>query len=183
LTDICSQKQPTEHDATAAKESYTESLPHSTSEIPPAQEMQSTVSSVPNFFASSAAFQKPLEIKIPSSMFGVQGSTTFVSNPAPLHAASSISSPGIPFNYGTPSANFNVNTPVPSFPIEDPANPLWDGEKTENAQRDQNLSLGQQAYAPAGSISYGSKSSVSDFSVLYLPFNSEQSLIIPCWSL
>jgi len=177
LTDICSQKQPTEHDA---KESHTESLPHSTSEIPPAQEMQPTVSSIPNFFANSAALQKPLEIKIPSSMFGTQGSTTFVSNPAPLHAASSISSPSIPFSYGTPSAN----PPVPSFPIEDPANPLWDGEKkTENAERDQNLSLGQQAYALAGSMSYGGRSSVSDFSVLYLPPNSKQPLIVPCWSL
>ena len=114
-----------QHGATAARESYTGSLPHSTSGVPPAQ-----------------------------------GSTA----------------PGIPFSYGTPSANFN-----PPVPIEDPANPFWDGDKkTENAQ---NLSLGQQAYAPAGSISYGSKSSVSDFSVLYLPFNSEQSLIIPCWSL
>jgi len=163
LTDICSQKQPTEHDATAAKVSYTESLPHSTPGIPPAQEMQSTVSSVPNFFASSAAFQ-PLEIKTPSSMFGAQGSATLVSNPAPLHAASSISSPGIPFN-GTPSANLiakgHVNPPIPSFPIEDAANPLWDGDKkTENPQRDQNLSLGQQAYAPAASMSYGGRSSV-----------------------
>ena len=82
LTGICSQTQPTEHDATAAKESYTRSLPHSTSGVLPAQ-----------------------------------GSTTFISNPAPLHAASSISSPGIPFSYDTPSANFNVkghvNPPVP----------------------------------------------------------------------
>jgi len=171
--------QPTEYDATVAKEPYTESLPHSTSGVPPAQKTQSTVPSVPNFFASSAAFQKPLEIKVPSSMFGAQGSTTV----AP--AASSISSSGIPFSHGTPSANFNakghVNPPVPSFPIEDAANPLWDGEKkTENAQRDQKLSLGQQVYAPAGSLSYGGRSSVSDFSVLYLPPNSEQPLIVPC---
>ena len=163
FTNNCSQKQHTEHDATAAKASYTESLPHSTPGVPPAQEMQSTVSSVPNFFASSAAFQ-PLEIKTPSSMFGAQGSTTLVSNPAPLHAASSISSPGVPFN-GTPSANLiakgHVNPPLPSFPTEDAANPLWDGDKkTENAQRDQNLSLGQQAYAPAASMSYGGRSSV-----------------------
>ena len=97
-------------------------------------------------------------------MFGAQGSATLVSNPAPLHAASSISSPGIPFN-GTPSANLiakgHVNPPIPSFPIEDTANPLWDGDKkTENPQRDQNLSLGQQAYAPAASMSYGGRSSV-----------------------
>ena len=157
--------QPTEHNATATKEPYTESLPHSTSGVPPAQKTQSTVSNVPNFFASSAAFQKPLEIKVPSSMFGAQGSTTVVSDSAPLHAASSISSSRIPFSYGTPSANFNakghVNPPVPSFPIEDAANPLWDGEKkTENAQRDQDLSLGQQVHAPAGSMSYGGRSSV-----------------------
>jgi len=70
------------------------------------------------------------------------------------------------------------------LPFLDPANPWWDGEKkTENAQKDQNLSLGQQAYAPAGSISYGGKSPVSDFSVLYLPPNSERHLIVPCWSL
>ena len=98
-----------------------------------------------------------------------QGSTTFVSNLAPLHAASSISSPGA-----------NVNPFVPSLPIEDPANPLWDGEKKiENAQRDQDLSLGQQAYAPAGSMSYGGKSPVSEFSVLYLPPDSERPLIVP----
>jgi len=115
-----------------------------------------------------------------------QGSTTFVSNLAPSHAASSISSPGIPFSCGTPGANSNVkghvNPFVPSLPVEDPANPLWDGEKkTENAQRD--LSLGQQAYAPAGSMSYGGKSPVSDFSVLYLPIDSERPLIVPCWGL
>jgi len=81
-----------------------------------------------------------------------------VSNPVPLHAASSISSPGIPFIHGAPGANFNVkghvNPFAPSPPIKDPANPLWNGEKkTENAHRDQNLSLGQQAYASAGSMS------------------------------
>jgi len=70
--------------------------------------------------------------------------------------------PGIPFSYGTPGANVNamghVNPLVPSLPIEDPANSFWDGEKkTENAQRDQNLSFGQQAYAPAGPTSYGGK--------------------------
>jgi len=189
LTDICSHMQPTKHDAAAAKESHMRSLPHSTSEVPPAQGMQSTVSSVPNFFASSAAFQKPLEIKIPSSsIFGAQGSTNFVSNPAPLHAASSISSPDIVFSYGTPGANFNVkrhvNPFVPSLPIEDPANALWDSEKkTENAHRDQDLSLGQQAYAPAGSISYGGKSPVFEFSALYLLPDSERPLIVPCWSL
>ena len=105
-----------------------------------------------------------------------------MSNLAPSHAASSISSPGIPFSYGTPGANSNVkghvNPFVPSLPVEDPANPLWDGE---NAQRD--LSLGQQAYAPAGSISYGGKSPVSDLSVLYLPPDSERPLIVPCWGL
>ena len=180
--------QPTGHDATAAKESHMGSLSHSTSELPPAQGMQSTVSSIPNFFASSAAFQKPLEIKTPSLMFGAQGSTTFVSNPAPLHAASSISSPSILFSHGVPGANFNVkdhvNPFVPSLPIGDPANPLWDGEKkTENAHRDQGLSLGQQAYAPVGSMSYGGKSPVSEFSVLYLLPDSERSLIVPCWSL
>jgi len=46
----------------------------------------------------------------------------------------------------------SANLPVFSLPIEDPANPFWDGEKTtENAQRDPRVSLGQQAYAPAGS--------------------------------
>ena len=109
-----------------------------------------------------------------------------MSNLAPSHAASSIPSPGIPFSYGTPGANFNVkghvNLFVPSLPVEDPANPLWDGEKkTENAQRD--LSLGQQAYALASSMSYGGKLPVSDFSVLYLPHNSKQPLIVPCWGL
>ena len=54
-----------------------------------------------------------------------------MSNLASLHTASLISSPGA-----------NVNSFVPSLPIEDPANPLWDGEKkTKNAQRDQDLSL------------------------------------------
>ena len=104
----------------------------------------------------------------------------------PSHATSSISSPSILLSYGTPGANFNmkghVNPFVPSLPVEDPANPLWDGEKkTENAQKD--LSLGQQAYAPAGSMSYGDNSPVSDFSVLYLPHNSKQPLIVPCWGL
>jgi len=99
-----------------------------------------------------------------------------VLNLAPSHAASSISSPSILFSYGTPSANFNVkghvNPFVPSLPVEDPANPLWDSEKkTENTQRD--LLLGQQAYAPAGSMSYGGKSPVSGFSVLYLLPDSE----------
>jgi len=181
LTDICSQMQPTEHDATAAKEPYTESLPHSTSGVPPAQKTQPTVTSVPNFFASSAAFQKPLDLKIPSLMFGAQGSTTVVSDPAPLHAASSISSSSAPFSYGTPSANFNakghVNPPVPSFPTEDAANPLWDGEKkTENPQRDQKLSLGQQVYAPAGSMSYGGRSSlISQYCTYRLTVNNPSS--------
>jgi len=121
-------------------------------------------------------------------MFGAQGSTNFVSNPAPLHATSSISSSDILFSYGTPGANFNVkghvNPFVPSLLIEDLANELWNGEKkTENAHRDQDLSLGHQAYAPAGSMSYGGKSPVLDFSVLYLLPDSERPLIVPCWSL
>jgi len=174
LTDICSQMQPTE--------------PLS-SGVPPAQEMQSTISSIPNFFASSPAFQKPLEIKTPPSMFGAQAiefskkSTAFVSNPnpAPLHVASSTSSSRIPFGYSTPSASLNARGHAnPPVPIEDPENPLWDGEKTENAQRDQKLSLGQQVHG---------RSSFSDFSVLYLTPDSEQpgsatyqSLIVPRWS-
>ena len=99
-----------------------------------------------------------------------------------------ISSSDILFSYGTPGANFNVkghvNPFVPSFLIEDLENELWDGEKkTENAHRDQDLSLGQQAYAPAGSMSYGGKSPVFDFSVLYLLPDSEWPLIVPSWSL
>jgi len=104
----------------------------------------------------------------------------------PSHATSSISSPSILLSYGTPGANFNmkghVNPFVPSLPVEDPTNPLWDGKKkTENAQRD--LPLDQQAYALASSMSYGGKLPVSDFSVLYLPHNSKQPLIVPCWGL
>ena len=41
LIDICSQTQPTRHDATAAKESHMGSLPHSTSEVLPAQGINS----------------------------------------------------------------------------------------------------------------------------------------------
>jgi len=109
-----------------------------------------------------------------------------VSNLAPSHAVSSILSPGISFSYGTPGANFNVkghvNPFVPSLPVKDPANPLWDSEKkTENTQGD--LLLSQQAYAPAGSMSYSGKSPVSDFSVFYLPPDSQQPLIVPCWGL
>jgi len=80
------------------------------------------------------------------------------------------------FSYGTPGTNFNVkghvNPFIPSLSVEDSANPSWDSEKkTKNAQR--NLLLSQQAYALASSMSYGGKSLVSDFSVLYLPPDSE----------
>jgi len=109
-----------------------------------------------------------------------------VLNLAPSHTASSIISPSIPFSYGTPGANFNVkghvNPFVPSLPVKDPANLLWDSKKkTKNTQRD--LLLGQQAYASASFMSYGGKSPVSDFSVLYLPPDSKRPLIILCWGL
>jgi len=96
-----------------------------------------------------------------------------------LHSTSRVplaqksTAPSIPFSYGTSSANFN-----PSIPIKDSANPFWDGDK--KAENTQNLLLSQQAYALASSISYGGKSPVFDFSVLYLLLNSEQPLTIPC---
>jgi len=98
------------------------------------------------------------------------GSLLHLTSRVPL--AQKSTAPGIPFSYGTPSANFN-----PPIPIKDSANPFWDSDK--KAENTQNLLLGQQAYALAGSISYGGKLPVSDFSVLYLLLNSEQPLIIP----
>jgi len=250
LTDNCSQVQPI--DDTASKKSHTEPP---LSEVPPAQEMQPTVSKIPNFFANSKYLQNPPKITYPSStLFGPRitdlskGSTTFVSNPAPSHASSSISSPGL--SCSLPSANLKAkghfNPSVSGLPVEDAANPLWNAEtKIENAQRDQiqigpptpgnasqaksvvsssgtlstklysgsgfatresgtlgtlqgtssttgngfsvtpsipssstsKMSLGQ-ASVPVGLnksvASHGGKSSVSNFSVLYLLLNSEQ---------
>ncbi|KXN90465.1 hypothetical protein AN958_04137 [Leucoagaricus sp. SymC.cos] len=60
-------------------------------------------SGVPNFFARSAAFNKPLDVKTP------------------------------PFANGTPSVNSSAtslfNSPAPTAPVKDTANPLWDGDK------------------------------------------------------
>lgn len=150
MSEVFTPVPPSELPPTTRLSSFS-GTPHA--DVLPAQEMHpaalsikpkehvSSNGGVPNFFASSAAFQRPLEIKTPSLMFGTQPNEPpkGTAVPASVPAPSSTFSLGIPSNNGTPNANFNgtslFGAPVSSLPVKDATNPFWDGEKkTEDNQ-------------------------------------------------
>lgn len=93
---------------------------------------------IPNFFARSAAFNKPLEIKTAPLIFSSQPTELPESNitsvPIPL---APVLSAVVPPSDGSRSVSSDATSlfgsPAPGAPVKDVANPLWDGEKKAGA--------------------------------------------------
>jgi nucleoporin NUP1 len=98
--------------------------------------MEGPKGGIPNFFARSAAFNKPLEIKTPPLTFSPHPTElpeVEATPPALMPVPLPVFSLSTPSGNGTPSVSSGATSlfgsPAPSAPMKDAGNPFWDGEK------------------------------------------------------